>query len=68
MHVTLEESAPSGFTGLPREWEQYILSSGITREEMDEHPKQVMEAVTYIREGGPKPMISTKKFGETVKQ
>jgi hypothetical protein len=67
MHVEQEESAPSGFSGLPQEWEIFILRNGITREEIKEHPQQAMEAAATYKEGGPKPMISSKKLRETIR-
>ncbi|KAH7825566.1 putative p21-activated kinase 2 [Monocercomonoides exilis] len=41
-HAQLDPSSPTGFAGLPLEWEAVLLSSGLTKAEMTAHPDAVM--------------------------
>lgn len=40
------------FTGLPKEWQQLLQDSGISRTEQEKHPQAVMEIVKFYQEGG----------------
>jgi len=48
MHATLDMDCPTGIKGLPKEWEALILGSGITREEVKEHPDEMMAAINFL--------------------
>lgn len=39
------------FTGLPREWQQLLQDSGISRAEQEKNPQAVMEIVKFYQEG-----------------
>ncbi|KAL5492085.1 hypothetical protein ACEPAI_3532 [Sanghuangporus weigelae] len=39
------------FTGLPREWQQLLQDSGISRSEQEKNPQAVMEIVKFYQEG-----------------
>ena len=40
------------FTGLPKEWQQLLQESGISRTEQEKNPEAVMEIVKFYQEGG----------------
>jgi p21-activated kinase 1 len=40
------------FTGLPKEWQQLLQESGISRVEQEKNPQAVMEIVKFYQEGG----------------
>jgi p21-activated kinase 1 len=40
------------FTGLPKEWQQLLQESGISRMEQERNPEAVMEIVKFYQEGG----------------
>ena len=40
------------FTGLPKEWQQLLQDSGISRTEQEKNPEAVMEIVKFYQEGG----------------
>jgi p21-activated kinase 1 len=40
------------FTGLPKEWQQLLQDSGISRMEQEKNPEAVMEIVKFYQEGG----------------
>jgi p21-activated kinase 1 len=37
------------FTGLPREWQQLLQDSGISKQDQERHPKEVMEIVKFYQ-------------------
>lgn len=39
------------FTGLPKEWQQLLQESGISRSEQEKNPQAVMEIVKFYQEG-----------------
>ena len=39
------------FTGLPREWQQLLQDSGISRQDQEKNPQAVMEIVKFYQEG-----------------
>ena len=60
------------FTGLPREWQQLLHQSGISRQEVEQHPQAVMDIVAFYqdnaheaRSGGENDDVWTK-FGANV--
>jgi hypothetical protein len=44
-------SSTGEFTGLPKEWQQLLQESGISRSEQEKHPQAVMEIVKFYQEG-----------------
>ncbi|KZV74493.1 Pkinase-domain-containing protein [Peniophora sp. CONT] len=45
-------SSTGEFTGLPKEWQQLLQDSGISRQEQEKNPLAVMEIVKFYQEGG----------------
>lgn len=45
-------STTGEFTGLPKEWQQLLQESGISRMEQEKNPQAVMEIVKFYQEGG----------------
>lgn len=44
-------SSTGEFTGLPKEWQQLLQDSGISRSDQEKHPQAVMEIVKFYQEG-----------------
>ncbi|KAJ7115981.1 kinase-like domain-containing protein [Mycena epipterygia] len=44
-------SSTGEFTGLPKEWQQLLSESGISRSEQEKNPQAVMEIVKFYQEG-----------------
>lgn len=44
-------SSTGEFTGLPKEWQQLLQESGISRSEQEKNPQAVMEIVKFYQEG-----------------
>ncbi|PPQ98245.1 hypothetical protein CVT26_003416 [Gymnopilus dilepis] len=44
-------SSTGEFTGLPKEWQQLLQESGISRQEQEKNPQAVMEIVKFYQEG-----------------
>jgi p21-activated kinase 1 len=44
-------STTGEFTGLPKEWQQLLQESGISRSEQERNPQAVMEIVKFYQEG-----------------
>ncbi|KAA6376030.1 MAG: putative Serine/threonine-protein kinase pakC, partial [Streblomastix strix] len=42
MHISYDPNAPTGLAGLPLEWEAMLISSGITKSDIQAHPDAVM--------------------------
>ncbi|OCH96240.1 Pkinase-domain-containing protein [Obba rivulosa] len=40
------------FTGLPKEWQQLLQESGISKSDQEKNPQAVMEIVKFFQEGG----------------
>jgi hypothetical protein len=53
IHVQVDPSAPTGFTGLPREWDAMLSVSGISKAEVTAHPQEVLSALQFHMEGPP---------------
>ena len=53
IHVQVDPSAPTGFTGLPREWDAMLSVSGISKAEVSAHPQEVLSALQFHMEGPP---------------
>jgi hypothetical protein len=45
-------SSTGEFTGLPKEWQQLLQDSGISRTEQERNPQAVMDIVKFYQEGG----------------
>ncbi|KAI0255716.1 kinase-like domain-containing protein [Lactifluus subvellereus] len=45
-------SSTGEFTGLPKEWQQLLQDSGISKSEQEKNPLAVMEIVKFYQEGG----------------
>ena len=43
-------SSTGEFTGLPKEWQQLLQESGISRSEQEKNPQAVMEIVKFYQE------------------
>lgn len=44
-------SSTGEFTGLPKEWQQLLQESGISKQEQEKNPLAVMEIVKFYQEG-----------------
>ncbi|KAM6497155.1 STE/STE20/PAKA protein kinase [Amanita muscaria] len=44
-------SSTGEFTGLPKEWQQLLQESGISRQEQEKNPQAVMDIVKFYQEG-----------------
>ncbi|ESK96480.1 ste ste20 paka protein kinase [Moniliophthora roreri MCA 2997] len=44
-------SSTGEFTGLPKEWQQLLQESGISKQEQEKNPQAVMEIVKFYQEG-----------------
>lgn len=60
VHVQVDPGAPSGFRGLPPQWEAMLSSSGISRAEVSAHPQEVLAVLQFHMEGGPPPKLPSK--------
>lgn len=49
--VKVDKNSATGFSGLPKEWEKMLLSSGITKKEVVTNPKEALAALKFV-EGG----------------
>jgi p21-activated kinase 1 len=45
-------SSTGEFTGLPKEWQQLLQDSGISKSDQEKNPLAVMEIVKFYQEGG----------------
>ena len=50
-HVHVDYSSDFGFTGLPEEWSQLLHHSNITREEVLQHPDEVLATLEFATSG-----------------
>eukprot|EP00736_Rhodelphis_marinus_P010930 Rmarinus@m.17798 len=70
-HVQRDEKSATGFMGLPPEWEEVLKKSGISREDIKEHPVEVVEIMNFqangIR-GKPISLMSEKDLLKKVKE
>lgn len=61
MHVQVDPSAPTGFRGLPPQWDAMLSVSGITKEQVASNPQAVLDVLTFHMEG-PKPRDRAKEL------
>jgi len=66
VHVTPDPDSAIGLSGLPRAWAAALATSGITKEEAIEHPKEVMNALQYAMQGPP-PKLPSRQSVELAK-
>jgi len=52
-HVNVDPRSSTGFQGLPAAWRSVLKASGITKEEVAEHPDQVLDVLAFHMEGPP---------------
>ncbi len=56
VHVSAAAGAPTGFAGMPPEWEELLRTSGISTAEVAAHPQAVLEVLQFTTQGpAPKP-------------
>jgi len=65
-HVAVDAGSISGLRGLPPEWEQALKESGITTEEVREHPGPVLDALQMHMQGPPPRLPSRKSFDREI--
>jgi hypothetical protein len=53
IHVQVDPSAPTGFKGLPPQWDAMLSASGITKEQVASHPQEVLDVLQFHMEGPP---------------
>lgn len=53
VHVRLDPSNPTGFSGLPSAWETILLYSGILRHEALAHPEAVIDVLNFSKRSDP---------------
>lgn len=63
IHVQVDASAPTGFKGLPAEWDAMLSASGISKAEISAHPQAVLDILQFHMEGpaAPSPPKLPKK-------
>lgn len=59
VHVQVDPTAPTGFKGLPPQWDAMLSASGITKDEVSAHPQEVLDVLQFHMEG-PRPKLPTK--------
>src|SRR5687768_14090810 len=59
-HVGIDPRSSTGFTGLPDKWRSLLQVSGITREEVDAHPQEVLDVIQFHLKGPP-PKLPTRQ-------
>ena len=64
IHVQVDPSAPTGFTGLPREWDAMLSVSGISKAEVSAHPQAVLSVLQFHMEGPPPKLPKKVELGE----
>ena len=59
-HVGIDPRSSTGFTGLPEKWRALLQVSGITRDEIDAHPQEVLDVIQFHLQGPP-PKLPTRQ-------
>ena len=59
-HVGVDQRSSTGFTGLPDKWRNLLKVSGITRDEIDAHPQEVLDVLQFHMQGPP-PKMPTRQ-------
>ena len=50
-HAQVDESSPTGFSGLPENFEKLLKASGITKDETMANPQAVIDVLHFHMEG-----------------
>lgn len=50
-HVKLDDRSSTGYDGLPARWRTLLKSSGITKEEVADHPQAVLDVLQFQMQG-----------------
>ena len=58
-HVGVDPRSSTGFTGLPGKWKDLLGVSGISRDEVDAHPQEVLDVLQF-HINGPPPKMPTR--------
>jgi hypothetical protein len=53
IHVTVDATSATGFTGLPPQWDAMLSASGISKEQIAAHPREVLDVLQFHMEGPP---------------
>ena len=59
-HVVVDTSSPTGFRGLPADWEDMLKASGISKEQTLAHPQTVLDVLEFAACGMRRPLIRRK--------
>jgi len=65
IHVNFDTE--TGFSGLPKEWETLLKSSGITKDEVKKHAQEVLDVLEFHTGAKPARRPMQKEFDESVK-
>ena len=60
VHVQIDPSAPSGYKGLPPQWESMLSASGITKAQIEANPREVLDVLNFHMKGGAPPALPKK--------
>jgi len=64
-HVEVDPDSELGFKGLPKEWEEVLKASGISRQDVAANPEEVLDVLRFHFEG-PKPQLPSKSVLKNV--
>lgn len=53
VHVAPDPTSATGFQGLPPAWESMLKTSGITKQQVADHPQEVLDVLQFQMEGPP---------------
>ena len=53
IHVQVDPTAPTGFKGLPAQWDAMLSVSGISKAEITAHPQEVLDVLQFHMERPP---------------
>lgn len=62
IHVQIDPAAPTGFKGLPPQWDAMLSASGITKAEVSAHPQEVLDVLQFHMEGPPPKIPKKSEF------
>ena len=65
-HAKVDESSPTGFSGLPDHLETLLKASGITKEETMENPQAVIDVLNFHMDG-PAPVMPSGRESVAIK-
>jgi hypothetical protein len=64
IHVQVDPLAPTGFKGLPPQWDAMLSVSGISKAEVSAHPQEVLDVLQFHMEGPPPKLPKKAALGE----